>query len=123
METQISNHTISYKHFLGSWKNSRPETKGIESYVFEESDEGLQISVRGAEDGVIPGNWGTQPVICHASSPEGGKATAFQAGFLVNGHKIFIAGNINKGLIIIAIYIEAGEADANSFIREFFYKS
>jgi hypothetical protein len=113
-----------YSYFIGNWKNSHATSKGIGAFEISEGANGPQIKVSGIETGYFPGDWGSKPVSFLVNGPDQTTASAFSASFEVGGRSLFLAANINKGLIIIAIY---GQAPAGSevpslFTREFYYK-
>lgn len=114
-----------YSYFIGNWKNSHKVSKGIDSFEITEIDSGPQIRVSGIESGYFPGNWGTAPVGFLVSGPDQTTASAFEATFEIGDRNLFLAGNINKGLIIIAIYAKAkaGKDIPSLFIREFYFKT
>lgn len=111
-----------YSYFIGDWKNSNGSSNGIDSFRIAESEDGPKIEVIGIEGGFFPGNWGKAKVQFLVSGPHHTTASAFQACFRNGNKQIFLAGNINKGLIIIAIYAMAEQGDPNLFVREFYYK-
>lgn len=113
-----------YSYFIGAWKNSHQTSKGIAGFEIRESAQGPEVSVSGIETGYFPGDWGTQPVNFLVSGPDQTTASAFSATFEIGGRNLFLAANINKGLIIIAIYAEAkaGSDIPSLFTREFYYK-
>jgi len=114
---------ISNGQVLGRWKNSKGETKGIAAFSLEEVQGKLMITIEGAADGHLPSKIGPVEAIAHGADLTSTACSAFQARTESNGKSYFFAGNINKGLIIIATYVEVPlELGSNFFIREFFYK-
>lgn len=113
-----------YSYFIGNWKNSHQASQGIAAFEIREGARGPEISVSGIESGFFPGDWGSKPVNFLVSGPGQTTASAFSATFDIGGRSLFLAGNINKGLIIIAIYAHAksGSAHPSLFTREFYYK-
>lgn len=113
-----------YSYFVGTWKNSNGSALGIDVFSIKEGDLGPLFTASGTESGYFPGNWGTAPVEFLVSHPDSNTASAFQVNFEVGGREIFLAGNINKGLIIIATYAvaQSGSELPNLFTREFYYK-
>ena len=113
-----------YSYFIGNWKNSHQTSKGIAAFEIREGGKGPEISVSGIETGYYPGEWGSQPVSFLLSGPDQTTASAFSATFEIGGRSLFLAANINKGLIIIAIYAQAnaGSGVPSLFTREFYYK-
>ena len=114
---------ISTGQVTGRWKNSKPFTVGISEFELTEIDNKLSISIQGASGGTLPADIGPISAIGHASDELSNDCIAFQAETIAEGKQYFFAGNINKGLVIIATYIKvlSGEK-SNFFIREFFYK-
>ena len=110
--------------FIGQWKNPKKGTKGIRHFDIVNNGNGLEINATGASDGYMPGNWGTKDLLIHNTAPDSSSEVGFQATYEINEKELFLAGNINKGLIIIAIYIKLlnQEDKSHFFIREFFYK-
>jgi len=114
---------ISTVQVTGRWKNSKSSTVGIAEFTLAEVDNKLSISFQGATGGSIPGNIGPIEAVAHASDDSSSDCIAFQAETTVDGKQYIFAGNINKGLVIIATYIRILNGEKpNFFIREFFYK-
>ncbi|MCB9232393.1 MAG: hypothetical protein H6581_12060 [Bacteroidia bacterium] len=116
---------MDFNYFIGKWKNPFDQSKGIQSFeIRQESDGRVTMEVQGVSQGYFPAGWGQAEVNFLASTPGGTQASAFSASFQLPGRNVFLAGNINKGLIIIAIYaLDAkGNQDNNLFVREFYHK-
>ncbi len=113
---------ISTGQMAGRWKNSKANTKGIAEFALEEVDSELLISINGAEEGFLPNNIGPIVSTPHSANESSDDCIAFQADTTIDGVNYFFAGNINKGLVIIATYIKSSEISSNFFVREFFYK-
>ena len=114
---------ISTANVIGKWKNSRPDTQGIESFELRADNGSLKLSVYGVSGGFMTDNLTDLECTAHATSPESNTFSGFQAQGTENGKEYFFAGNINKGLIIIATYIKVLSGnESNYFVREFFYK-
>ena len=114
---------VSTDKVIGKWKNSKIGTKGIGEFELSEYDGNFSLTVRGADGGYFPSEISILACTAHSSSPSSNTFSAFQAEAKVDGSTYFFAGNINKGLIIIATYIQVESDDkSNFFIREFFYK-
>jgi len=113
----------STSNITGNWKNSKATTKTIAKFSLLEKDGNLQITIAGAAGGYLPNEIGPLSVIAHAADPDSTESIAFQAEATVDGTSYFFAGNVNKGLVIIATYIKtAAGKGSNFFIREFFYR-
>lgn len=114
---------IETSQILGRWKNSKQGTKGISTFTFTHSNGDLMITVEGSNEGQMSGTYGPLPCVVYAPGPGSTSFSAFEISFATTERTYFLAGNINKGLIIIASYIQSTVSDeSNFFIREFFYK-
>ena len=114
----ISNNTL-----IGNWKNSKVGTKGIERFTLSSIEDGLSLTIHGAEGGVLPTTLSDINVTMHTKSRDSIDCIAFHGNAQTESHTFSFAGNINKGLVIIATYIVDKEGvENNTFIREFFYK-
>ncbi len=114
---------ISTGQVTGRWKNSKSTTKCIAGFTLEDGGNGLVLSIRGADDGYLPSTIGPISAVAHASNMSSTDCIAFHAVAEVDGKEYFFAGNVNKGLIIIATYVKVSSGkDSNFFVREFFYK-
>ncbi len=105
---------------LGRWRNTFSQTQGIVEFTLEASDKGYLLRALGAG---VEAPWDPMPAIPLASTVEGGEGVAFHIRYDVGFAEMFLAANMNKGLIIIAAYTffkdDSGRADY--FMREFFY--
>jgi len=107
----------------GRWKNSKPSTNGIEQFTLTDDGTNLSLSIRGAEHGFMPDDMGPLKTTAYSADGSSTDCIAFHAKGMADGKTYSFAGNVNKGLIIIAIYIEVSNNEAdNFFVREFFYK-
>ena len=113
---------MNFEKIIGEWTNSKNITHGIQSFIFRAKDGNLEIELFGSESSFQPGSWGNHTLSTYSSSGNT-QFSAFHSSIKIADHKIEIAGNINKGLIIIASYIknEGSTQKSNDFIREFFY--
>lgn len=110
--------------FIGNWKNPKTTTQGIYQFSITKSEQGMDIEVEGVAEGRIPGKWGKQALALYNNNPDERDPVAFQATYTIGGLELQLAGNINKGLIIIALYARqlASTDQADFFIREFYFK-
>lgn len=114
---------ISNNKLIGSWKNSKATTICISEFALASSNDEMTLDIIGAKGGVMPDHLGPIKVSRHFKDNTSNDCIAFHGQSEVNGKKYAFAGNINKGLIIIATYIiDLKDASQNGFIREFFYK-
>lgn len=114
---------VSKDKVAGRWKNSKSTTKGIAGFTLTESEGGLMLGIQGAEGGFMSSQLEPVKVSCHSNNSDSKECIAFHGTSVDGGHKYRFAGNINKGLIIIATYItDLNDEDSNFFVREFFYK-
>lgn len=118
-----NNRMITTKQILGRWKNSKIDTKGIAEFTLESRDNKLSLLLIGEEGSFLPNSIDWIEATGHASDNSSLDCIAFKAETTIDGKDYFFAGNVNKGLIIIATYVEESEVlKSNFFLREFFYK-
>jgi hypothetical protein len=117
MEAEI----VDLSSFTGHWTNTNPETVAITHFDLFARDGRyyLRVSAAGLSE-----PWGEVEATPHAYDAGSGRAVAFLARYDLNFVEITLAGNENKGLIIIASYHKFKDASprADYFKREFFYQ-
>jgi hypothetical protein len=111
------------EQLTGRWKNSKSTTIGISTFHLENVDNQLSLTINGADGGFLPYHMGPITVSTHSATKTSKTCIAFHANVSKDGNEYSFAGNVNKGLIIIATYVKVKADDtANFFVREFFYK-
>ncbi|MDF1695924.1 MAG: hypothetical protein P1U56_08840 [Saprospiraceae bacterium] len=114
---------ISTGQVTGTWKNSKSNTIGIAGFTLEEINNSLFIKIQGVKDGLLPESINDLKAHIYTASAESDQCIAFDSSVKLGDRECFFAGNVNKGLIIIATYIKMNsDSDNNLFVREFFYK-
>lgn len=115
---------IDVKNILsGDWKNTRPESTGIEGFEVIQKGSEQWIHIKGLAGGTLPLDWGLTQVKNYTKSIDDKKAIAWWASYDLPEFVAELSINVNKGLIIIAAMIEYKDATKSSiFIREFFAK-
>lgn len=123
MQQQIETMaTADYSFFIGDWQNSNESSFGLAGFSIIEGLSGPEIQVTGIAGGYFPGDWGTAPAQFLVSAPGQRVASAFQASYNLGDRTVFLAGNINKGLVIIAVYALSDSEEPSLFVREFYFK-
>lgn len=114
---------VSTEQVTGRWKNSKPTTVGISNFSLENVNNQLSLTIKGTEGGFLPDHLGPIEVSEHSATRNSKDCIAFHANVTHDGNEYSFAGNVNKGLIIIATYVKVkADETANFFVREFFYK-
>ena len=108
----------------GRWINSKDTTSGITEFELSVQDGDLYFQFSGAENGPFPGDLGKHNVQTYGQLNDASKFSGFQLTANIKDIEMVLAGNINKGLIIIALYGSPAQDSetSNFFIREFFYQ-
>lgn len=121
LESRGSGGAVDLAHYVGRWTNTNPETMAITRFDFTKRGERFYLRASGAG---YAGDWGEVEVTPHAYDVSSQRGLAFLARYAFDFAEITLAGNENKGLIIIASYhrFTDGSARANYFKREFFYR-
>jgi len=111
---------VSLDALLGDWTNTYRETGNIVSFRLERADEGYTMACRFKRESQ---HLGKVPVVPYADHALGRQATAFLARCDVDFGEALLACNTNKGLIIVAAYVQFrdGSGRAPYFSREFFF--
>jgi hypothetical protein len=112
---------VDLASFAGHWTNTNPETLAITHFNFFPRDDRYYIRAFGAGR---PEPWGEVEATPHAYDADSGRAVAFLSHYDWDFAEITLAGNENKGLIIIASYHKFKDVSSRSnyFKREFFYR-
>ncbi|HKP02677.1 MAG TPA: hypothetical protein VJU77_04860 [Chthoniobacterales bacterium] len=112
---------VDLAHYVGHWTNTNPETLAITHFDFTKRGERFYVRASGSG---YPGDWGEAEVTPHAYDVSSPRGLAFIARYVFDFAEITLAGNENKGLIIIASYHRFKDASSRSnyFKREFFYR-
>ena len=107
--------------FLGTWKNTDPNTGQISSIVVTEEDDKIIMQCFGAgPEGEI--DWGKSRCDLYSSKVDSpvieGFSTAFDFGFMTT----MVAGNVKYGVMVIQTYNQFKDDSGrnNYFSREFF---
>jgi hypothetical protein len=112
---------VDLTHYVGVWTNTNPATLAITHFDFTKRGGRFYLRASGAG---YPGDWGEVEVTPHAYDVSSQRGLAFLARYAFDFAEITLAGNENKGLIIIASYhrFTDGSPRSNYFKREFFYR-
>ena len=113
--------TVDLSSFTGHWTNTNPETLAITHFDLFSREGCYYIRAFGAGR-TEP--WGEAEATPHAYDANSGRAVAFLARYDWEFAELTLAGNENKGLVIIASYHRFKDASrrSNYFKREFFYR-
>ena len=112
---------VDLSSFAGHWTNTNPETLALTHFELFPRDRRYYIRAFGAGR-TEP--WGEAEATPHAYDVSSARAVAFLARYEWDFAEVTLAGNENKGLVIIASYHRFKEASgrSNYFKREFFYR-
>lgn len=114
---------LSPHDFSGTWFNTNTESPGITCVTCNPEDGGLRVRFEG-NGSSEPRDWGeaTAELLC-AAAIQGGPAMSFVASFDLGFKKALAGGNLNQGLLVIAVYHSlqnSSDGGSNYFSREFF---
>ena len=116
----MTDTSLDFGFLPGNWRNTNKHTKGIITFSLEEQGNGLLLTMQGAVGGHLPQEIGSAQMECFTSTPQSSTVNSFFGTLEDTDNEYKFAGNLNKGLIIIAAYVKLnGEP---YFIREFFSK-
>jgi hypothetical protein len=112
---------VDMSNLTGHWTNTNPETIAITHFDLFPREGRYYIRIFGAGSAEP---WGEAEANPHGYDASGGRAVAFLARYDLGFAEIALAGNENKGLVIIASYHRFKDASprSNYFKREFFYR-
>jgi hypothetical protein len=113
--------SVDLAELTGLWKNTKRDTRIIRELTLTQNGDAHELNAFGAG---APRDWGKVIVIPHASGVDAHDPAGFLAVYDFDFMQMFLAANMNKGLLIIASYntFRDGSGRANYFSREFFYK-
>jgi len=113
--------TVDLSSFTGHWTNTNPETLAITHFDLFPREGCYYIRAFGAGRAEP---WGEAEATPHAYDAGSGRAVAFLTRYDWDFTEVTLAGNENKGLVIIASYHRFKDASprSNYFKREFFYR-
>jgi hypothetical protein len=113
--------TVDLAPFLGSWRNTYRDSKGIRRFVL--AREGARYMLRGWGVGRDE-DWGTVPVVPHAPHVASRQPAGFLARYDFGFSQVTLAVNENKGLLVVAAFTTFRDRSARSsyLTREFFYR-
>ena len=114
--------SVDLGELTGSWRNTNRATRVIRELTLTKSGDAYELNAFGAG---APRDWGKVVVIPHASGVDTHDAAGFVAIYDFHFMQMFLAANMNKGLLIIASYntFRDGGGRSNYFTREFFYRA
>jgi hypothetical protein len=114
--------SVDLRELTGLWRNTKRDTRVIRELILRKSDDGYELNAFGAG---APRDWGKVVVIPHASGVDAQDPAGFLAVYNFDFMQMFLAANVNKGLLIIASYntFRDGSRRSNYFSREFFYRA
>ncbi len=120
----LGEHTaaVDLGKLTGLWKNTNRATRGICELTFTKNGDAYELNALGAGE---PCDWGKVVVIPYADGVDANYPAGFVAVYGFSFMQVFLAANMNKGLMIIASYNTFcdGSGRSNCFSREFFYRA
>jgi hypothetical protein len=113
---------VDLGELTGLWKNTKRATRVVRELTLTKNGDAYELNAVGAG---APRDWGKVVVIPHAGSVDTHDPAGFLAVYEFDFMQMFLAGNMNKGLLIIASYntFRDGSGRSNYFSREFFYRA
>jgi hypothetical protein len=113
--------SIDLGELTGLWKNTKRTTRAIREFRLRQEGDRFLLHAEGAG---APRDWGEVPVTFCVTSAGASDAVGFHAVYDFGFQRMVLAGNLNKGLIIIASFhmFLDGSPRSNYFTREFFYQ-
>jgi hypothetical protein len=114
--------SVDMEELIGLWKNTNHATRVIRELILTKNGDSYELRAFGA---AAPRDWGTVVVVPHAGGVDAHDAAGFLAVYEFDFMQMFLAANMNKGLLIIASYntFHDGSGRSNYFSREFFYRA
>jgi hypothetical protein len=114
--------SVDLLELTGLWKNTNRATRVIRELTLTKKGDAYELNAFGAG---APRDWGKVHAIPYSSSVDARDAAGFFATYDFKFMQMFIATNVNKGLLIIASYntFRDGSGRSNYFTREFFYRA
>jgi hypothetical protein len=106
----------------GVWKNTKRATRVIRELTLTQNGDTYELNAFGAG---APRDWGKVVANPHAGGVDAHDPAGFFAVYDFDFMHMFLAANMNKGLLIIASYntFRDGSGRSNYFSREFFYRT
>jgi hypothetical protein len=113
---------VDLDKLTGLWMNTNRATQVIRELTLTKAGKAYELHAFGAG---APRDWGKVVVIPHAGDVDAHDAAGFFAVYDFDFMEMFLAANVNKGLLIIASYntFRDGSGRSNYFSREFFYRA
>jgi hypothetical protein len=114
--------SVDLEELTGLWKNTHRATRVIRELNLIRSGEAFQVHAFGVGS---PREWGKVAAVPYAGGVDDHDPVGFFAVYDFDFMQVFLAANMNKGLLIIASYntFRDGSARSNYFSREFFSRS
>jgi hypothetical protein len=113
--------TAGASELCGLWRNTSRETQVIRELNLKESVDGYELTAFGS---CPPHDWGTVPITVYCEGTGQHAQPAFFATYDTKEMHVRVAANMNKGLMIIALYarFSRDQLGLKQFAREFFYR-
>jgi hypothetical protein len=108
---------IDFTPVLGTWMNSNTQTKWIEKFTLTKHDEQIIMHAYGTQS---PKDWGETEVTPFVDNIN---EKAFCARYELDSVESLLAANMNKGLWVIAAFLQFKDGNQPNFLcREFYYR-
>jgi hypothetical protein len=106
--------------FEGAWTNTDPSSRGVVGIRFERVDAGRRVRAWAVgASGIVDLGRSEAPLTAHCGIAED-PPIAFGARIARPGYEVLLQGNLNRGLLILATYLVAGDSARGRFSREFY---
>jgi hypothetical protein len=114
--------SVDLGELTGLWKNTNRATRVTRELTLTKNGDVYELNAFGAG---APRDWGKIVVTPHAGGVDAHDPAGFFGVYDFDFMQMFLAANMNKGLLIIASYntFRDGSGRSNYFSREFFYRA
>lgn len=113
----------SLEKLFGRWLNTNRETRGIAECTIARDGDQIKVSVVGVgEDGPIEWPMATAHPLANLEEEAGQRTGALMATFVFDFMRAETHIRINKGVLVIVLFVTFLDNRSNYLNREFFYR-
>ena len=112
----LTDATIDFNPVLGLWINSNEKTLWLKQFTLSQQPERIVMRTTCAHE---PNDWGEAEVTPYLDNIG---ERAFSAEYHLAAYNTLLAGNMNKGLWVIAAFYRFKDERPNFLGREFFFR-
>jgi hypothetical protein len=112
---------VDLSPFLGSWKNTKPNSGQLPKIIMKETDGGLVMHAFGARQPDLF-DWGEAKCEVFTDGVDSPTANAFIASFSFDFADVEISSNVKLGVLVVQAYtrFRDGSDRHNYYTREFY---